>query len=54
MKARAYRTADQALDRARKAAEDRTGAEQQEARRRLNVASREAEQAGAAQRCHGP
>ncbi|NMJ39718.1 DUF4139 domain-containing protein [Roseomonas sp. JC162] len=48
MKARAYRTADQALDRARKAAEDRTGGELQEARRRLNAASREAEQAGAA------
>lgn len=48
MKARAYRSADQALARARQAAEDRTGAEQQEARRRLNAASREAEQAGAA------
>ncbi|MBR0678235.1 hypothetical protein GXW77_18850, partial [Roseomonas alkaliterrae] len=30
------------------AAEDRTGPELQEARRRLNAASREAEQAGAA------
>ena len=48
MKARAYRSADQALARARQAAEDRTGAEQQEARRRLNAASREADQAGAA------
>lgn len=48
MKARAYRSADQALQRARQAAEDRTGPEAQEARRRLNVASREAEQAGSA------
>jgi len=48
IRTRAYRTADQALQRARQAAEDRTGAELQEARRRLNAASREAEQAGAA------
>lgn len=48
LKARAYRSADQALDRARQAAEDRTGAQQQEARRRLNAASREAEEAGKA------
>lgn len=48
LRARAYRSADQALQRARQAAEDRTGPEQQEARRRLNVASREAEQAGTA------
>jgi len=48
MKARSWRSADQALARARQAAEDRTGPELQEARRRLNAASREAEQAGAA------
>jgi hypothetical protein len=48
LKARAWRSADQALARARQAAEDRTGPELQEARRRLNAASREAEQAGAA------
>ncbi|MBR0683351.1 DUF4139 domain-containing protein, partial [Roseomonas eburnea] len=48
MKARAYRSADQALGRARQAAEDRTGPELQEARRRLNAASREADQAGTA------
>ena len=48
MKSRAYRSADQALERARKAAEDRTGQDLQEARRRLNLASREAEQAGTA------
>lgn len=48
MKQRVYRTADQALQRARQAAEDRTGPEQQEARRRLNAASREADQAGTA------
>ncbi|MBP0465647.1 hypothetical protein J5Y09_17100 [Roseomonas sp. PWR1] len=48
LRARAYRTADQALQRARQAAEDRTGPEQQEARRRLNTASRDAEQAGTA------
>ncbi len=48
MKQRAYRSADQALQRARQAAEDRTGPEQQEARRRLNAASREADQAGSA------
>ena len=48
MKQRAYRSADQTLQRARQAAEDRTGSEQQEARRRLNTASREADQAGSA------
>ncbi|GGJ24690.1 hypothetical protein [Neoroseomonas lacus] len=48
LKQRSYRSADQALERARKAAEDRTGPDLQEARRRLNSASREAEQAGAA------
>lgn len=48
MKQRTYRSTDQALQRARQAAEDRTGPELQEARRRLNTASREAEQAGAA------
>lgn len=48
LRARAYRSADQALQRSRQAAEDRTGPEQQEARRRLNQASREAEAAGAA------
>ena len=48
IKQRSYRSADQALERARKAAEDRTGPDLQEARRRLNTASREAEQAGAA------
>lgn len=48
LKQRAHRSADQALQRARQAAEDRTGAELQEARRRLNAASREAEQAGTA------
>jgi hypothetical protein len=48
LRARAYRSADQALERARRAAEDRTGPEQQEARRRLNQASREAETAGTA------
>jgi hypothetical protein len=48
LRARAYRSADQALARARQAAEDRTGPEQQEARRRLNQASREADTAGAA------
>ncbi len=47
MKQRTYRSADQALQRARQAAEDRTGPELQEARRRLNAASRDAEQAGA-------
>jgi hypothetical protein len=46
MKQRAYRSAEQVLERARQAAEDRTGAELQEARRRLNAASREVEQAG--------
>ena len=45
---RAYYTAEAVLDRARKAAEDRTGAEREEARRRLNRASVEAEQAGTA------
>ncbi|BDG72073.1 DUF4139 domain-containing protein [Roseomonas fluvialis] len=48
LRARTYRTADQALARARQAAEDRTGPEQQEARRRLNQASREADAAGTA------
>lgn len=48
LRARTYRSADQALNRARQAAEDRTGPEQQEARRRLNQASREADAAGAA------
>lgn len=48
IKARAWRSADQVLARARQAAEDRTGPELQEARRRLNAASREAEQAGSA------
>lgn len=48
LRQRAWRTAENALDRARQAAEDRTGSELQEARRRLNAASREAEQAGAA------
>lgn len=48
MKQRAYRTADQALARARQAAEDRTGSELQDARRKLNAASRDAERAGAA------
>lgn len=45
---RAYATAEAVLGRARRAAEDRTGAEREEARRRLNRASIEAEQAGAA------
>ncbi|GAA0581556.1 hypothetical protein GCM10009416_20080 [Craurococcus roseus] len=40
--------AQAALDRARQAAEDRTGAEREEARRRLNAASLEFERAGAA------
>lgn len=48
LRARAYRSADQSLARARQAAEDRTGPEQQEARRRLNQASREADAAGTA------
>jgi hypothetical protein len=45
---RALRTAEAALTRARAAAEDRTGPEREEARRRLNRASLEVEQAGAA------
>jgi hypothetical protein len=45
---RGYRTADAALTRARAAAEDRTGPEREEARRRLNAASVAAERAGAA------
>ncbi len=45
---RAYRTADAALTRARSAAEDRTGAEREEARRRLNAASLAADRAGTA------
>ena len=44
---RASRTADAALSRARTAAEDRTGPEREEARRRLNAASVAAERAGA-------
>jgi ATP-dependent Clp protease ATP-binding subunit ClpA len=48
LRTRAYRAADQALARARQAAEDRTGPELQEARRRLNTASREADAAGTA------
>jgi hypothetical protein len=48
LRTRTYRTAEQALARARQAAEDRTGPEQQEARRRLNQASRDADTAGAA------
>jgi hypothetical protein len=46
--AREARSADQALNRARQAVEDRTGGEQQAARQRLNAASREAEAKGAA------
>ena len=46
--AREARSADQALQRARQAVEDRTGGEQQAARQRLNAASREAEAKGAA------
>ncbi|NGM19249.1 DUF4139 domain-containing protein [Roseomonas stagni] len=45
---RGYRTAEAALARARSAAEDRTGAEREEARRSLNAASVAAERAGAA------
>jgi hypothetical protein len=45
---REARSADQALQRARQAVEDRTGGEQQAARQRLNAASREAEAKGAA------
>ena len=45
---RGYRTAEAALARARSAAEDRTGVEREEARRRLNAASLAAERAGAA------
>jgi hypothetical protein len=45
---RGYRSAEAALARARSAAEDRTGAEREEARRRLNAASVAAERAGAA------
>ena len=43
---RAYTTAEAALNRARAAADDRTGAAKEEARRGLNRASLEAEQAG--------
>ena len=43
---RAYRTAEAVLTRARAAAEDRTGPEREEARRRLNAASIAAERAG--------
>jgi hypothetical protein len=45
---RAYRSADEALKRARAAVEDRSGTEREEARRRLNAASLAAERAGAA------
>ena len=45
---RAAAVADAALGRARAAVEDRTGPEREEARRRLNQASRDAERAGAA------
>jgi hypothetical protein len=45
---RAYRTAEAVLSRARSAAEDRSGPEREEARRRLNTASLAAERAGAA------
>jgi hypothetical protein len=45
---RGYAVAGEALDRARAAAEDRTGPEREEARRRLNAASLAAERAGAA------
>ncbi len=45
---RAYAAADAALGRARTAADDRTGPEREEARRRLNAASQAAERAGAA------
>ena len=45
---RAYAAAKTALDRARAAAEDRTGPEREEARRRLNAASVSAERVGSA------
>jgi hypothetical protein len=45
---RQYGVAEAALGRARAAAEDRSGAEREEARRRLNQASLAAERAGAA------
>ncbi|MBW8269342.1 DUF4139 domain-containing protein [Caldovatus sp. SYSU G05006] len=45
---RAYLTAEAALERARRAAEDRTGAAREEARQALNRASLAAERAGAA------
>lgn len=45
---RAHAAAEAALARARAAAEDRSGAEREEARRRLNAASLAAERAGAA------
>lgn len=45
---RGYRTAEAALARARAAAEDRSGAEREEARRRLNAASLAADRAGTA------
>jgi len=45
---RQYAIAEEALHRARAAAEDRTGPEREEARRRLNAASQEAERAGSA------
>jgi hypothetical protein len=44
---RAYQSADAALDRARRAAEDRTGPAREEARKALNAASAEAERTGA-------
>ena len=48
LRGQAAANAELALSRARQAATDRTGAEQQEARQRLNQASRNAEVAGAA------
>ena len=48
LRSQAAATAEQALARARQAVEDRSGAELQEARRRLNQASRDAETAGGA------
>jgi len=48
LRSQAAASADQTLARARQAVEDRSGAELQEARRRLNQASRDAETAGGA------
>lgn len=48
LRSQAAVSADQVLNRARQAVEDRSGAELQEARRRLNQASRDAEAAGGA------